>query len=229
MVLDRALRPELLDVAMRIAMDHGSAPDARRLLTIALRDHVSAQEAEGKTKKCLSRVWVAPPEPAEKMIRWALDHLDADAERRILHLGAILATFPFAGTVCAIVGRQLHVEGAVDPAAVRKQVCAILGDRSTIDVGARKVVTTLRYLGLLVPDGRRLMMSPSPPLVTEELAGWLSHALMLTRQTRSVAVDEVTRAPELATVRVARAPSGDQYSLLETFSEGGGTVLAPSI
>jgi len=228
MVLDRALTPDLLDVAMLVAIDHGSSPDARRLLTIALRDHTSAQEAEGKTKKCLSRIWVAPPAPAEKMVRWALDHLDADPDRRILHLGAMLATFPFAGTVCGVVGRQLHVEGAVDPMAVRTQVCAILGDRSTIDVGARKVVTTLRYLGLLVPDGRRLQASPNRPEASRELIGWLSHALLLTRQIESLAVDEATRAPELAVIRVPGSPQGDEYSLLETFSEGSGGVLAPS-
>jgi hypothetical protein len=56
MVLDRALNVDLLDVALRVETEHGGASDARRLLTVALRDHVSAQEAEGKTKKCLSRI-----------------------------------------------------------------------------------------------------------------------------------------------------------------------------
>lgn len=50
MVLDRALTPTLLDVALRVATQAGPAPDARKLLTVALRDHVSAQEAQGKVR-----------------------------------------------------------------------------------------------------------------------------------------------------------------------------------
>jgi hypothetical protein len=50
MVLDRALTPTLLDVALRVATESGESRDARRLLTVALRDHISAQESEGKTK-----------------------------------------------------------------------------------------------------------------------------------------------------------------------------------
>jgi hypothetical protein len=121
MVFDRALTPELLSVALRVATESGGSPDARRLLTIALRDHVSPQEAKGKMKKCLSRVWVNPPANAREMIRWAIDHQHLDVDGTVLHMGAVLATFPFAGVVAAIVGRQLHLEGAVDPRRVRAE------------------------------------------------------------------------------------------------------------
>lgn len=223
MVLDRAITPELLDVGLRVATESGDALDARRLLTVALRDYVSAQEAEGKTKKCLSRIWVHPPEHARAMIRWAVDHQDSDPDRTVLHLGAILATFPFAGLVAAICGRQLRLEGKVDSRAVRSETRAVLGDRSTIDVGARKVVTTLRHLGLLAgPNGGPLALGKQP-VVPAELQSWITHALLLTRQVEAIDTVEPSRAFELATVRFEHA-SGAAYPLFELHTESNRTV-----
>ncbi len=223
MVFDRALTPVLLDVAMRVASEAGESPSARRLLTVALRDHVSAQEAEGKTKKCLSRVWVQPPDPAREMIRWAIEHQDLDPGHTVLHLGAILATFPFAGVVAGIVGRQLHLEGKVEPRAVRSDARAVLGDRSTVDIGARKVVTCLRYLGLLEgPNGGPFAIGRRP-VVGRDLTGWLTHALMLTRQAEAISTDEPSRALELATLKVdGTRPCS--YPLLELHAESNRTV-----
>jgi hypothetical protein len=219
MVLDRALTPELLDVALRIATEAGDSPDARRLLTVALRDHVSPKEAEGKTKKCLTRVWVHPPDPARDMIRWAVAMQALDVDRTVLHFGAILATFPFSGLVASIVGRQLHLEGAVEPRLVRAETTAVLGDRSTIDIGARKVVTTMRYLGLLEgPDGKPLLLGKQP-VVPPPLNAWLMHALLLTRQVGAIGVDEPSRAFELVTVKAENGrPNG--YPHLELHMEG---------
>lgn len=224
MVLDRALTPDLLDVALRVAAEAGDSPDARRLLTVALRDHVSPQEAEGKTKKCLTRVWVRPPEPAREIIRWAIDHQHLDPSHTILHLGALLATFPFFGAVAAIAGRQLHLDGVVVQRGVQDEAMKELGDRSTVDVGARKVITTLRYLGLLEGTAGGPLHPPAArPTVPAELTAWMTHALLLTRQASAIGTDEAPRAFELATIDL----NGGQlngYSLLEMHSEGSRTV-----
>lgn len=230
MIYDRALTPDLLDLALRVATTTAGAPDARRQLTVALRDHVSAQEAEGKTKKCLSRVWVSPPGPARAMIRWGVENQYLDPERTILHFAALLATFPFFGAMASITGRQLHLDGAVDPQRVRADARLSLGDRSSIDVGARKAVTTLRYLGLLEPeksDGR-VLRAVRQPAVPPELSPWMTHALLLTRQASAVGVDELSRAPELATVKVQNGrPNG--YNLLEAHTEGSRTVAVAAV
>lgn len=223
MVLDRALTPELLDVGLRVATESGDGRDARRLLTVALRDYVSAQEAEGKTKKCLSRIWVHPPEPARAMIRWAVDHQDMDPDRTVLHLGAIVATFPFAGLVAAIAGRQLRLEGKVEPRVVRSEARTMLGDRSTIDVGARKVVTTLRHLGLLAGANGGPLVLGKQPVVPPDMQRWITHALLLTRQIETIDTDEPSRAFELATLKFEPADRA-VYPLLELHTEGNRTV-----
>ncbi len=68
---------DLLDVALRVATEHGESTQARRLLGVALRDFVTPQEAENKTKKILTHEWVAPPPPASKMIHWAIQRQGA--------------------------------------------------------------------------------------------------------------------------------------------------------
>ena len=226
MVYDRALTPTLLDVGLRIAAEHGDSSEARRLLTIALRDHVSEQEAQGKTKKCVSRAWVAPPSTAAKMIRWAIDNLEADPTRNVLHYGALLATFPFVGAVTGLVGQILAVERIVVAGNLRFAVRARLGDRSTIDVGARKVLTTLKYLGLLTEVGGGLTISSPRPPVPVPLQPWLAHALLLTRQMRSISLIAIDAAPELSFFTQSGAIRASNYPLVERHEESSGPVLA---
>jgi hypothetical protein len=223
MIYDRALTPDLLDIGLRVATKEPGSPDARRTLTIALRDHVSPQEAEGKTKKGLTRIWVRPPEAARPMIAWGVAHQHLVPARNVLHFGAMLATFPFVGTVAAIIGRQLRHDGVVEPRQVRRDTCLVLGDRSSVDVGARKVVTTMRYLGLLEAADGKVLTCARPMAVPAGLGPWITHALLLTRQVEAVGIDELSRSPELATLDVANGrPNG--YPLLDAHAEGSRTV-----
>jgi hypothetical protein len=225
MLLDRALTPELLDLAFGIARSAGDRPDARRLLAMSLRDQVSAQEAEGKTKKCLTRVWINPPEAARDMLRWAIDHAHLDPARRVIHFGALLATFPFVGAVAAIVGRDVGLDGSVTPAEVRRRACLLFGDRSSVDVSARKVYTTFRYLGLLAGPNQGPLTVPERLVVPHELAGWVAHALLLTRGVDALDARDLTSAPELFPLK-ATGNGSSGYPLLEAHAEGNSrTVL----
>jgi hypothetical protein len=222
MVLDRALNIALLDVALRVATEHGDAADARQLLSVALRDFVTPQEAENKTRKILTHVWVAPPAPAREMIRWAIDHQNDFADRRALHYGALLATFPFVGSIAAAVGRQLHLDGMVDPRAVKGFARENFGEREFIDAGALKTVATMRNLQLLEgPRGGPYVLG-AQPTAPRDASGWFLHALVLTRQAESTDVEGVLRAYELATLKLE--PVSSSYPLIELHTETGRTV-----
>lgn len=222
MVLDRALNVDLLDVALRVATEHGDTDDARQLLTVALRDFVTPQEAENKTRKVLTRVWVVPPTSAQAMIRWGISHQHEMTDRRALHFGALLATFPFFGSIAAAVGRQIHIDGMADRKSLRAFARATFGEREFIDAGASKSLATMRNLGLL--GGSR----DGPYRVSDRLAlppafsSWFLHALALTRQVESVRVTELSRAFELACVDAE--PTALPYPLLEYHAENGSTV-----
>lgn len=223
MLLDRALTIELLDVAFRIASSDEPWEHQRRLLTVALRDHVSAQEAEGKTKKCLTRVWVNPPPEAAPMIAWAIKHASLAGDRRVLHLAAVLATFPFAGTVAAVIGRALALEGEVQAADVRRRVREVWGDKSSVDISARKVYTTFKSLGVIAGGGRDPIAAAPRLPVPAPLALWVVHALLLTRQAQSIADADLDSAPELFWVALGRRDN--DYPLVSRHTEGRGRTV----
>lgn len=222
MVLDRALTVELLDVALRVATEHADDPEVRQLLGVALRDYVTRQEAENKTRKILTRVWVAPPPEARPMIEWAISHQDEMADRRALHYGALLATFPFFGSISGAVGRQIRIDGVADRASVRNHARTTFGERAFIDAGAAKSLKTLRHLNLIEGPMNGPYVVNQRASVPAAFSSWFLHALMLTRQLDSLSAGELSRAPELAFVRVDPAPS--RYQLLELHAENGRSV-----
>ncbi|MGD0322072.1 MAG: hypothetical protein ABSC00_10830 [Acidimicrobiales bacterium] len=223
MILDRDLTPDLLDVALRVATDPTPWVDKRKLLTVALRDHVSEQEANGKTKKCLTRVWINPPPDAAGMVAWGRDHRQLAIDRRLLHLGALTATFPFVGGISALVGRALALDGYADPGDIRQRARAIWGDRPAIDVGARKAYTTLLRFGVLTGGGRTPLARGEVFEADARMAGWIIHSLLLTRGCRSVSDTELGVAPELFWLKFDR-PDGC-YPLLERHKEGDRRVI----
>lgn len=225
MLLDRGLTLEQLELALDVAVSDPDPRTNRRKLTIALRDHVSEQEAEGKTKKCLTRVWLNPPAEAAGMIAWARGQDFPRAARPVLHFGAILATFPFVGSVAKVVGQHLRTEGHVAAQAVRSEVRRLLGDRSSVDVAARKAYTTFKNLHFLRQDGQ--VLRPEEPLfvVSEPLlAAWLGHAVLLTRQVESQPLSMLGNAPELFGVELPAMRVGD-YPLVERHSQTGADLV----
>lgn len=222
MLLDRGLTLEQLDLAYDVAVADPDPKTNRKKLTIALRDLVSEQEAEGKTKKCLTRVWLNPPPEAESMIQWARTQNVAREDRPILHLGALLATFPFVGAVARSLGAHLQTERSIGASDLRAEVRRTLGDRTSVDVAARKAYTTLRHLGFVDQVDQELV-SAEVPVVPPALAGWLAHAVMLTRQAESITTSSALVAPEL----MGLAPRWSQrtYPLLEEHAEADGVVL----
>ncbi len=227
MLLDRGLTLEQLDLALEVSRADPDPGTNRRTLTIALRDLVSEQEAEGKTKKCLTRVWLNPPSPAAQMIGWAREIELPHNSQPVLHYGAMLATFPFAGVVARSIGRRFQLEGHAGAAEVRDEVRRELGDRSSVDVAARKAYTAFRNIGV-VEQARQTLRPTLPPIDAPDALGtWLSHAVLLTRQAGSLPITSLQSAPELLGIQLPAAISRD-YPFLEFHSEMGGLLALDS-
>lgn len=218
-LLDRVLSAELLDLALAVAQDEAPWVSKRRLLGVALRDLVSSQESEGKTKKCLTRVWINPPTEAQRSIGWAAEAAAGSRDRRFWHVGAMLATYPFVGSVAATIGRALALEGEVDTRLVRRKACEQWGDRSSVDVAARKVYTTFLRLGILQGGGHATLTAGDRLPGDGAAAVWLVQALLLTRRAESVDAASVATAPELFWANVAPKAAAD-YPWLARHREG---------
>lgn len=225
MLLDRGLTLEQLDLAYDIAVADPDPKTNRKQLTMALRDLVSEQEAEGKTKKCLTRVWLNPPSEAAEMIAWAREQSLPRSGRPILHFGALLSTFPFAGAVARIIGQHLQTEGAVSASVVRDEVRRLLGDRSSVDVAARKAYTTFRNLGIIeLADGR--ISEPAEAVCCfRSSGGWLAGSLLLTRHAGSLPESSFAAAPELLGLSIA-SEDLRSYPLLESHAGTEGAIVA---
>ncbi len=197
-VLDRALTYEALDAALRVARTGSDYPTQLRMLEVALDGIVTRQEATNKTRKILTRIWINPPDSARAHIRWALDQPAAGVDSRVFHVGAMLATYPFFGLVCATVGRQLALSGAVDGVDVRQRVQAICGDRAVVAQGVSKCIRTLRNLEVLTGTrGSRRSSAASRLPVAKTMSPWLVHSMLLTRGVEGIGIDELSGAPEL--------------------------------
>lgn len=220
-IFDRGLSVEVLDAALHIARSRTPFNQSLRRLEVALREFISDQESTTKTRKILTRIWVRPPAYVKPMVDWVISREPGSCDSRILHLGAMLASYPFFGEVCAFVGRYLNLSGEVNTRAVRKQMHGTWGERSSVDVGARRCIRTLRYLGFLSGDAGTSRSTAGDVLkVPVELRIWLIHTLMLTRQIDSIDERDVERAPELFMMRMDS--HGDKYPYLESVNEAGG-------
>lgn len=223
MLLDRDLSTELLELARQVSADDTDLRSSRRTLAVTLRDHVSDQEAEGKTKKCLTRAWLNPPDEASDVIAWGRVHVPARTALPVFHFGALLASFPFVGVVARTLGQHLRREGSIRAQDLRSEVKRIVGDRSSVDVAARKAYTTFRNLGLLDMEDHLLRPAKSMP-AAGDLSSWLFAAVLCSRQATESPLSTLLTAPELLGLVVDRTVGlGD--ALLISHGAGGDTVV----
>lgn len=207
-----------LDATYRIAATDKDLNERFSLLTVALREHFSERDAKSKAKWMLSRVWLNPPPDAAAMVTWALANPQEFPDRRLMHAGALVATYPFVGGILADLGRQIALNEAITVPDLRHRAEGRWGATSTTREAVGKTITTLRRLGV-VEGGGRAPIVPATPLSGSPLAAtWLVHAVMLTRQVQALDVHDAVNAPELFWVNDL-APCAD-YPYLETHTEG---------
>jgi len=222
-IFDRSVQLGWLDETVRLRREAGS--DARTALEMWMRDRIQSESGREKTVTLLARIWLEPPSSATEMIAWATEQLPAFADPRPLHIGAMLATYPFFGDACAATGRQLALAHVVHTTDLKGRLRKRWGDRGAIDVGAQSVVRTLRALAVLVgrpgrTDSTRGEHVPVPPSLTL----WIAHALSLTRGTGEVDKVALESSPELFMLELASLQP-DGYPFGDVFTEGGGRTV----
>ncbi|MCA1789166.1 MAG: hypothetical protein LC667_04700 [Thioalkalivibrio sp.] len=217
-ILDRVLSFEVLEATYRVALMDAPLDERYSLLTVALREHATEQEATNKTKKTLARVWLNPPPDAACMISWALSNPQEFADRRLMHLGALIATYAYIGGVMGMIGRQLALNEAPTVADLLQRAEGRWGATSTVRGGVGRVVTTLRRLGVLDGGGRQPVTASGSLHASPLASSWLIHATMLTRAVQSIGMNDAGHSPELFWVKQL-SPSVD-YPLLESHTEG---------
>ncbi len=223
-IMDRALEPPWLDVALAVARE-AYGRSGRSRLAMRLRDRIDLRERWDKRLTILTRIWLDPPPEARSLIAWAVERSELAPDARILHVGAMLGTYPFFGDACAAVGRDLALHGEAAISNVRRRLRARWGDRVEIDVAARASVRTLRNLGLVVGrKGARAVTQGDRPAVPSPFVPWIVHALALARGVQEIDAREVRSSPELFMITLPGSWR-PQYPCLERYREGGSRVV----
>ena len=158
------------------------------------------------------------------MIDWARKAPCPPESRSVLHFGALLATFPFVGAVARLIGQHLALDGRVDAPTIRTEVRRQFGDRSSVDVAARKAYTTLCNISVLTKDGQVLRPVATPLVTPPVLAPWIAHALLLTRQAESLPATSIRSAPELLGIKIP-GTLDRTYPFLDHYSDADGPVI----
>ena len=226
-VLDRPLEPRWLDAALRVTCETRDLDEVRSRLHLALGDSGLGTAARVKTVTALVRTWADPHEASAPAVCWARETLSNEEDLRAVHLGALLAAYPFFGDVCATVGRVLALEERVTTPDVRARIRSSWGDRRTIHNAVQRTIKTLRAFEVLTGDPGSSVSHRAERLVVSPRAGrWIAHTLLLSRGAESIDGGDLHSAPELFTLHLPeRLDNG--YVLVERHREGGGrTVLA---
>lgn len=225
-ILDRALDAVLMDIGVETLLKTQTNPQlAGSMLEEELTSLVESETARKKLRTILTRIWIKPPKEAVEMIRWASEQAPRLEDRRVLFLAAMMGTHPFFAEACAIVGRQLMLDGVMRTEDLKRKLRNQWGDREVVDVSARGAVRTLRSFDVLEAssDGRTNKARDSlrvPP----GLFGFVVHCLLLGRGWKEIDTREIAKSPELFMFTLPNAlPNG--YPYLERFTEGGGRVV----
>lgn len=221
-ILNRPLKRAWLDAALRAARLTQSAEHRQTILDEVLFDEGLGETAIKKTTRVLKNIWWEPPKHSVDLIKWARE-FNKPVDTRVLHLGAMLGSYPFLGTIYGAIGMIARQTDLIGNADVKSRVISKWGDRESVQRAVLMALNTLKSLEILrgEPNSTRKHLQQPIPVPTE-LVPWLTHALLLTRSSNSIDKSLVSSAPELFGIQIGILETEASYPFLEAFAEGGG-------
>lgn len=220
-ILNRPLKRAWLDAALWAARASDDLALRQERLTDVLDQAQLGSEARRKTARVLGHIWLSPPPRARPFIDWAIMHADGD-DTRVLHIGAMLGTYPFIGDVYSAAGMRLRRAKELDNKPIRSKVVSKWGDREAIHRAVVMALNTLSSLGILEGEPYSGIWKQTTELeVPASLEPWLAHAILLSRNATSIDASAVLYAPELFALSLKRIAATICYPYLEVHTEGG--------
>lgn len=210
--LDRVVRLDWLERAVRLSLAGVPPDEARRILRQELRPkfrvlgHARGNSLE-KTIAILLRVWIAPrDELADLCSRGiALCSVLKGEQRRPLHWGMLLATYPFWRAVATEVGRLSRLQRIVTLASVRRRIQEAYGERSTIHTAVARAIRSMVDWGVIdrhadahqrqIP-GLYVPARPTP-VDRADVILWLAEALLRSLGRQTASIEHLVASPSL--------------------------------
>lgn len=197
-ILDRNLDQRWLDAALSVARKHLPIREARTALRDRLGEPAIGKVAWDKTLTVLNRVWLAPSARRQPETLWALDRASHLADWRPLHVGALLLSEPFFRDFQIACTLEQRASGVISTTALRGRMRDAYGVKRIVDYSTQFAVQTSRQLGLLDGEfGTPTSTASAIPVADPLVSAWLVTCLLRARGAESIAVEDLSLAPEL--------------------------------
>lgn len=226
-ILDRDLSGSWLDAALAVARRRLQPVNARAELTARLSTEPLGEAALKKTVTALNRIWLQPAAEGAPYAAWALEHSDEVGDWRPLHVGALLAREPFIRDLLVACSLEHRGKGVVNTVALRTRMRDAFGPKRSIDIATQRGVKTLRSLGLLTGAPQDSVSGRGALVIDDgQVAAWLIRCLLLGRGAESIALEDLSHAPELFGLTLPAALPRSAAGVTKHVEGVGRTVLA---
>lgn len=217
--------------AAQLVLAGDSRTEVERDLDDFLQDRLavggdSPRNARDKTITILVRTWASPPDalaPLRDDGLRLLRELPSD-DRVAVHWGMTMAAYPFFGSVAAVVGRLLRLQGDVAAPQVQRRMREQLGDRETVARCTRYVLRTFSDWGVLEDTcARGLYTAPPPrPIDDPALKSWLVEATLRASGSPVASLRTLAQGPSLFpfTLSGISAAEIQAHARLDWFRQG---------
>lgn len=167
---------------------------------IATESH-SKRSSRSKRISILMQIWVVPPPHAQTFRDGGLSLIRRlpSIEHLPLHYGMTITAYPFFATVSETIGRLLRLQGEFTIQQLQRRVCEALGQRDTVKYAVSRVVRSLVDWGCLKQQKTSGCYTTETifPIQDPELICWLLEAVLLSRNQKSMPLDQVESSPVL--------------------------------
>ena len=198
---DRRLRLSWLDALVDQLVADGQPHSARSAIRAMLSDDALAGEARQKTETLLMQMWVNIATDHERMRQNALDYVREGkvADRRWLHWGMAMLSFPLFAATASTIGRLLNVQGDLTMGQVQHRLTETFGQRSTIERASQRIVRSMLDWGLLESAERRGSFHRSPTQLdaSADVQLWLLQTAFTANGAEEIEASQLLAAPEL--------------------------------
>jgi len=170
-----------------------------------------------KAATILFRTWIRPDNYLCGLRNDGLKLLEAEhaEEKRAVHWGMIMATYPFWGDVADSVGRLLRLQSSIETSQIRRRVKELYGDREVVSRATRNVISSFVDWDVLHETSKKGAYKPGKqyPIKNARIIAWLVEASLHARVNGSAAIKDLLNSPSIFPFRLAHISAGQVFSL----------------
>jgi hypothetical protein len=209
----KKIRSLWLDISLEHAASGRPFSQAKNELIEVVRRENPGSDAIRKVLVCLNRVWFDPPDycraTRDAGIKLFIESRTTQT-RLLLNWGMALASYPFVGSVAEAVGRLLKLQGTARINDIKRRMNERFGDRDFVQRIVRYDVSSFLDWGVLSKTKAKgeYVAGSVVPVDQSKLVGWLSEAILHTRNEASLPLSQLRQHPMLFPFKLSEIDFG---------------------